>query len=76
MASKSSSLTDLLLSIVIPSIILMKFSDGDELGARGALIVALAFPIALGLCQLIRIEENFSRGVKKYRHRFCNSSYS
>jgi uncharacterized protein len=25
---------------------------------------------------LVRIEENFSRGVEKYRHRFCNSSYS
>jgi uncharacterized protein YceH (UPF0502 family) len=25
---------------------------------------------------IVRIEENFSRGVEKYRHRFCNSSYS
>ena len=25
---------------------------------------------------LVRIEENFSRGVEKYTHRFCNTSYS
>ncbi|MFT5504270.1 MAG: hypothetical protein ACI845_000073 [Gammaproteobacteria bacterium] len=25
---------------------------------------------------LIRVEENFSRGIEKYVHRFCNSSYS
>ena len=25
---------------------------------------------------LVRIEENFSRGVEKYIHRFCNTSYS
>jgi uncharacterized protein YceH (UPF0502 family) len=25
---------------------------------------------------LVRIEENFSRGVEKYMHRFCNTSYS
>lgn len=54
MTRKSSPLTDLLVSIVIPSIILMKFSGADDLGARGALIVALAFPVALGLYELIR----------------------
>jgi uncharacterized protein YceH (UPF0502 family) len=25
---------------------------------------------------LVRIEENFSRGIEKYGHRFCNTSYS
>lgn len=25
---------------------------------------------------MVRIEENFSRGVEKYSHRFCNTSYS
>ncbi|MFT5225720.1 MAG: hypothetical protein ACI8XX_001472 [Polaribacter sp.] len=25
---------------------------------------------------LVRIEENFSRGIEKYSHRFCNTSYS
>ena len=54
MTRKSSPLTDLLLIIVLPSIILMKFSGADELGARGALVVALAFPVALGLYELVR----------------------
>ena len=54
MERKPRPLIDLLLSIVIPSIILMKFSDANELGASGALIVALAFPVGLGLYELIR----------------------
>ncbi len=54
MERKPRPLIDLLLSIVIPSIILMKFSEADELGASGALIVALAFPVGLGLYELIR----------------------
>lgn len=54
MERKPRPLIDLLVSIVIPSIILMKFSDANELGASGALIVALAFPIGLGLYELIR----------------------
>ena len=32
----------------------MKFSDVNELGASGALLVALAFPVAWGLYELIR----------------------
>ncbi len=51
---KSRPLVDLLLSIVIPSIILMNLSDADLLGARGALVLALAFPLTLGLYELIR----------------------
>lgn len=54
MARKPRPLLDLLLSIVIPSLVLMNFSDGGALGARGALIVALTFPVALGLYELIR----------------------
>ena len=54
MERKPRPLIDLLLSIVIPSIILMKFSDANELGASGALVVALAFPVGLGLYELIR----------------------
>jgi hypothetical protein len=44
-AHKPRPLVDLVLSIVIPSIILMKFSGDDDLGARGGLIVALCFPL-------------------------------
>ena len=32
----------------------MKFSDDNDLGASGALVVALAFPVAWGLYELIR----------------------
>ena len=45
---------DLLVSIVLPSFILMKMSGEDDLGASGALMVALAFPLGWGLFELIR----------------------
>ena len=51
---KPRPLLDLLLGIVIPSVILMKLSGDNELGATGALIVALAFPIGWGLYELIK----------------------
>jgi hypothetical protein len=54
MTEKPRPLVDLLLSIVIPSIVLMKFSGEYDLGATGALVVALAFPITVGLYQLVR----------------------
>lgn len=56
MPRKPRPLIDLLLSIVIPSFILMKLSGDDELGASGALIFALAFPIGWGLYELIRFK--------------------
>lgn len=48
---------DLLLGIVIPSIILMKFSGENDLGASTALIVALAFPLGWGLFELIKYKK-------------------
>lgn len=51
---KPRPLIDLLVSIVIPSIILMKFSGDDALGASAALIVALAFPLGWGLFGLLK----------------------
>ncbi len=45
-------LVDMLVSIIIPSVILMKLSGSEELGASGALIVALAFPVSWGLFEL------------------------
>lgn len=51
---KPRPLIDLLLGIVIPSVILMKFSGDNDLGASGALIFALAFPVGWGLYDLIR----------------------
>ena len=46
---KPRPMIDLLVSIVIPSFILMKLSGSEDLGATTALIVALAFPLAWGL---------------------------
>ena len=46
---KPRQMIDLLVSIVIPSFILMKLSGSEDLGATTALIVALAFPLAWGL---------------------------
>ena len=51
---KPRPLIDVLVSIIIPSVILMRFSGDDALGASNALLVALAFPLAWGLFELIK----------------------
>jgi len=51
--AKNRPLLDLLISIVIPSIILMRFSGDANLGAVNGLIVALAFPFCYGLFELL-----------------------
>lgn len=48
---------DLLVSIIVPSVVLMKFSDNDALGASGALITALAFPLGWGLFELFKYKK-------------------
>ena len=50
---KNNPLLDLLISIVIPSIILMKFSGEDHLGTVWGLVVALSFPLFYGLYERI-----------------------
>lgn len=45
---------DLLVSIVIPSVILMKLSGDEYLGSVWALIIGLAFPLGWGLFELVR----------------------
>ena len=50
---KPRPLIDLLVSIVLPSVILIKLSGDDALGASAALIVALSFPLGWGLFELI-----------------------
>ena len=51
---------DLLVSIVIPSVILMKFSGEEHLGNVNALIIGLAFPLGWGLFELIKYhKKNF-----------------
>lgn len=54
---KPRPMVDLLVSIIIPSAILMKLSGGDDLGASGALIAALAFPISWGLFELLKYKK-------------------
>ena len=54
---KPRPLVDLLFSIIIPSMILMKLSGDNELGASGALIVALAFPVSRGLYELLKYKK-------------------
>ncbi|MCP4323583.1 MAG: MFS transporter [Alteromonadales bacterium] len=51
---KPRPMIDLLFSIIIPSLILMKLSGESDLGATGGLIVALAFPLGWGLFELIK----------------------
>lgn len=45
---------DLLISIVIPSLILMKLSGEARLGPDGALVLALAFPLGWGVFELVK----------------------
>ncbi|MDJ0777953.1 MAG: VC0807 family protein [Gammaproteobacteria bacterium] len=54
MQRKPRPLFDLLFGILLPSLILMKFSGPEDLGAPAALVLALVFPISLGLYELIR----------------------
>jgi len=54
---KPRPLIDLLVSIIIPSVILMKLSGDDALGATTALIVALAFPLGWGLFELLKYKK-------------------
>lgn len=49
-----------MVTIIIPSIILMKLSGDDKLGPTGALLLALSFPVLYGLYDLIK------NGVKNY----------
>jgi MFS family permease len=54
---KPRPMIDLMVSLVIPSVILMKFSGAEELGATTALIVALAFPLSWGLFEFFRYRQ-------------------
>lgn len=52
-AKKSNPLLDLVISIIIPSLILMKLSGEEWLGTTYALITALAFPFLYGVYELL-----------------------
>lgn len=51
---KSRPMIDLMVSILFPSLILMKLSGEEHLGATGALIAALSLPLAWGVFELIK----------------------
>ena len=54
---KPRPMIDLLVSVLIPSAILMKLSGPEHLGASGALIFALAFPVGWGLFELLKYKK-------------------
>ena len=51
---KPRPFVDMIVGIVIPSVVLMKLSGDEQLGAALALIVALAFPVGWGLFELVK----------------------
>ena len=52
-AAKPNTLTELLVTLIIPSLILMKLSGPEDLGAVNALLLALAFPLGWGARDLL-----------------------
>ena len=53
-AAKSNPLIELSITLIIPSIILMKLSGSEDLGTVNALLLALTFPLAWGARSLVR----------------------
>ena len=51
---KPRPMIDLVVSILIPSLILMKLSGPEDLGASGALVIALIFPLGWGVFELFK----------------------
>lgn len=51
--TKPNPLLELLITLIIPSLILMKFSDPADLGAVNALLLALVFPLFWGARDLL-----------------------
>ena len=54
---KESLLLNLFLNIVIPTVILTKFSGENHLGAELGIVVALMFPIAYGVYDFFRVRK-------------------
>ncbi|MGP9799354.1 VC0807 family protein [Rheinheimera sp. NSM] len=51
---KSGFLSNLLINVVLPAVILSRFSGDDALGPVWAVVIALAFPLLFGLWELKR----------------------
>jgi len=56
-AHKPRPMVDLIVSVIIPSFILMKLSGEGDLGVSGGLIAALAFPLSWGIFELIKYKK-------------------
>ena len=52
--AKPNPVIELLITLIIPSLILMKRSGPEDLGAVNALLLALAFPLAWGARDFLR----------------------
>jgi hypothetical protein len=52
--NNGNPLLEILIAIVAPAVVLMRFSGEQHLGALNALLVALAFPLGWGLWGLLR----------------------
>jgi hypothetical protein len=52
---KENMLVNILINIVVPTIILSKFSGEDDLGVEWAIIVALSFPLGYGLKEFFAV---------------------
>jgi intracellular septation protein A len=51
---KPNPLLEIAITIIVPAVILMKWSGAEDLGALRALLLALAFPLGWGLWDAIR----------------------
>ena len=56
-STRSHPLADLLVSIIIPSLILMKFSGEGALGPVGGLLLAMSLPLFWGGYELVRYKK-------------------
>lgn len=54
---KPNLLLDLGINIIIPSLILMKLSGDEHLGSLGALLLAIAFPLAYGSYEMVKTKK-------------------
>ncbi|KKO47806.1 MFS transporter [Arsukibacterium sp. MJ3] len=52
---KSGFLSNMIFNIVIPAVILSRFSSEDTLGPVWGVVVALAFPLLFGLWELVKL---------------------
>ena len=69
--SGKSLLANLAFNIVIPVLILSKFSGEAHLGPVWGLVVALAFPIAFGIYELVQSGKMNYQCVADWRYEFA-----